>query len=543
MSTELYFIFSIIAGCTLLLVGIQNVSGALLEIFEMPVYRMVRRVQPDDRSSFFKGIFFSMVSASSLISSTTLLNLVNAGLMRLSPAYLFLAGANLGPFLLLSIVIFLGLKVGLVFLTGSLLATALSRSMKGTWFHDLHRLFLGLGLICLAKHFMGDGIQIVSNLNQGALVYFTEGPFVLSVLSGLFFGALICSLLRSSLLSILLFMVIRDGAFVSFYLLLPAVIGVHAISFVQVKKMADRGNLYAKRLSYGQAMMSLIGLIAGLMGLVFIEHVPAGGSSVYIVLTFALLRLMSVFLFVLFLSPLNRFIHFLLPDRDYPDQFELSQLGRALDMIPAMALLQCSFHVNKLKDIVDRLFTLTEEYILEDRPPARVLAKIKDYERITDNIHNEIRSFTRMLMENPLSARQAIMLQNIVKVSDELEYIADYIDKLASYNTRYQQEVTSQSERDELINLFTGVKALYFDVCDNLPMAPVLESGHVTARAQSLKIQAESVRENSAYHLVHRENPAVVLLTYSDMIVCLRKIRGHVLKIFNITHAMSNHEG
>lgn len=543
MSTELYFIFSVIAGCALLLVGIQHVSGALLELFEMPVYRMVRKVRPDDRSSFFKGIFFSMVSASSLISSTTLLNLVNAGLMRLSPAYLFLAGANLGPFLLLSIVVFFNLKVGLVFLAISLVTIAMSRSPMGKWFRNMHRLFLGLGLICLAKHFLGDGIRIVSSINQGSLVYFTEGPFILSLLSGLFFGALVCYLLRSSLLTILLFMVVRDGAFVSFYLLIPAVIGAHAISFVQVKKMADLGNVYAKRLAYGQAMMSVIGLFAGVIGIMFIDRLPQGASSFYVILAFASLRLISVLTFVILLGPISRFIHTLLPDSDYPDQFELSQLGRASDMIPAMALLQCSFHVNKLKDIVDRLFVLTEEYILEDKPPARVLAKIKDYERITDNIHNEIRSFTRMLMENTLTSRQAVMLQSIVKVSDELEYIADYIDKLASYNTRYQQEVILQSEHEGLVKLFSGVKKLYFDICENLPMAPVLDGDNVTARAQSLKILAESIRESSAHELVHKENPAVVLLTYSDMIVCLRKIRGHVLKIFNITHKIGVNEG
>ena len=533
MDGELYFILTIIAGCALLVAGVQLISNNLLELFEKPIYKMIRIVREDQNITFFKGMFFSTISASSLVASTTLLNLVNAGLIKHRAANLFLAGANIGPFLLLGIVIFLNLKLGLVFLSLSIFAQIFVHSGFGKWFQNAQRFLFGLGLVCLAKHFLTDGVRIINGANQGILGNITSGPFILSFITGLFFGALICFLLRSSLLTILLFMVVRDGAIISFSLLLPAIIGAHAIGFVHVRKMAELGNVYSKRLATSQFVISLIGFAVGLVCLYFSSYIPSTASGLYVVIIFALLRFVSILLFIFFLAPITKVIFYLHPKTNYPDTYELNQLGKPRDMIPAMALLQCSFHVAKLKDIVDRLFLLTEEYLHEEVPSARVLAKIKDYERITDNIHLEISRFVGQLMVNTLTYKQSQSLQSIVRITDELEYIADFIDKLASYNTRYRQESGESNGREELMHFFGEVKKFYFDICENLPHRANIEKSVVTARAHGLKIAAESIRERHLKRFSELSMEPVALMTYSDMVVCLRKVRGHVFKIYS----------
>lgn len=536
MDGEFYFILTIVAGCALLVAGVQLISNNLLELFEKPIYKMIRIVREDQNITFFKGMFFSTISASSLVASTTLLNLVNAGLIKLRAANLFLAGANIGPFILLGLVIFLNLKLGLIFLSLSILAQIFVHSRFGKWFQNAQRFLFGLGLICLAKHFLTDGVRIINGANQGILGNITSGPFLLSFITGLFFGALICYLLRSSLLTILLFMVVRDSAIISFSLLLPAVIGAHSIGFVHVKKMAELGNIYAQRLAASQLALSIIGLVLGLFCLYFENYIPSTGDGLFIVLFFALLRFASVLIFICFLAPITKIIHYFYPKESYPDTYKLNQLGKSREMIPAMALLQCSFHVAKLKNIVDRLFSLTEEYLHEEVPSARILAKIKDYERITDNIHQEINRFVGQLMVNTLTYKQSQSLQSIVKIVDELESIADFIDKLASYNTRYQQENGVSNGRGDLMQLFADVKNFYFDICEDLPHRANIEQSSVTARAQGLKITAESIREIHLKKLSELKMEPVTLMTYSDMIVCLRKIRGHVFKIYNAAY-------
>ena len=308
MNSEIYFVLTIVAGCALLVAGVQLISNNLLELFEKPIYKMIRVVREDQNITFFKGMFFSTISGSSLVASTTLLNLVNAGLIKLRAANLFLAGANIGPFILLGLVIFLNLKLGLVFLSLSIFAQIFVRSRFGKWFQNAQRFLFGLGLICLAKHFLTDGVRIINGANQGILGNITSGPFLLSFLTGLFFGALICYLLRSSLLTILLFMVVRDGAIISFSLLLPAVIGAHAIGFVHVRKMAELGNVYSKRLATSQLVISLIGFVVGLICLYFSNYIPSTGSGLFVVIFFALLRLVSVLVFIFFLAPITKII-------------------------------------------------------------------------------------------------------------------------------------------------------------------------------------------------------------------------------------------
>jgi Na+/phosphate symporter len=547
MASELYFLLTIAAGCSLLIVGIKMVSNNLLELVEVPIFNMIGSVRDHHHKTFFKGIFFSMISGSSLIASTTLLNLVNAGLMRSRAALLFLAGANLGPFLLLSLVIFLNLKVGLFFLSLSLVAQTLARTRIAHSARSLQRFLFGVGLICLAKYFLTDGIRIITGMNQTFLSSLSDGPFILCLFSGLFIGALLSYTLRSTLLSILLLMVIRDGTYISLTLLLPAVLGVHGVSFVAVRKISERGNIHAKRLGFGQMLLSLIGLIVGLILLITLPDFPYRGSSLYIIGFFALLRFVSVMTFAAFVDPINRFIKARIPDRAFREDFELEQLGHSRDMIPAMSILQCSFHVRKLKKIVDKLFNLTEEYLLDKQPSARVLAKIKDFERVTDNIHKEINQFTARLIENSLSVKQARSVSRLIKITDELEYIADYIDKLASYRTRYEQ-VRSEHEPDEqvvmgpsfqanheeLIQFFMSVKSFYQDITEDLPQSTAMEGDIVIARAQRLKITAEKIREEHLKWTKDLKETPMGLMAYSDMIVCLRKIRGHSLKIYNI---------
>ena len=200
-------------------------------------------------------------------------------------------------------------------------------------------------------------------------------------------------------------------------------------------------------------------------------------------------------------------------------------------MVPAMSLIQGTFHLAKFKNIVDRLFIMTEQYLNEGAASGRVLAKIKDYERITDNMHKEIHRFLSMLAENQLTQNQSKTLMQYLKLADELECIADYLDKIASYNTRYIQSGENVKWRDDFMIFFTEIKDFYFLVTKNTPVMPEVDPKKINILAQKLKISADALREEHLRRLSSIEGSALGLMTYSDMVVCLRKIRGHTLKL------------
>jgi phosphate:Na+ symporter len=531
MMNTFFFYAGSAVGCTLLVAGIQLVCNNLLEFAEVPIFKIMRPLREKDNKTFFKGLLVSGLNGSTLTTISTLISLVNAGLVKVRAGLLFMAGAHLGPLILLFLFSFLNLHSALFFLSFGLLAQLMIRSRFGIWFQNTYGLFLGFGLVSLGRHFLMDGLTFFSGIDQQFLGSLMDGPYFLSLITGLFIGALLSYIFRSSLVAILLLMLIRDSAFYSLGLLLPAVIGVHALGFFPVYQLSKRGNVYSRRVAMGQVMISLIGLICGAFILSLIPWAEQKGSSSIIFTFFVIIRVSSVAVFLLFLKPIRSLIKKRWPSREHPKPNELEQLGRSSDMVPAMSLIQGAFHLSKFKNIVDRLFSLTEQYLTQGSSSGRTLAKIKDYERITDNMHQEIHRFLSSLIENSLTHNQAQTVQAYIKIADGLENIADYLDKLASYNTRYLQNSSSSVWREEFMTFFLEVKGFYQMVSDNLPLVPDSDHKHVHLMAQRLKIAAESLREQHLKRLGEVDGEALSLMTYSDMVVSVRKIRGHALKL------------
>lgn len=531
MINNLLFYAGSAVGCTLLVAGIQMVCNNLLEFAEVPIFKVMQPLREKDNKTFFKGVLVSGLSGSTLTTISTLISLVNAGLVKVRAGLLFMAGAHIGPLILLFIFSFLNLKSALFFLSFGLIAQMMIRSRLGIWFQNTYGLFLGFGLVSLGRHFLMDGLTFFSGIDQQFLGSVMDGPFFLSLITGLFIGALLSYIFRSSLVAVLILMLIRDSAFYSLGLLLPAVVGVHALGFFPVYQLAKRGNVYARRVAMGQVLLSLIGLGCGAFILSLVPWAQQKGSSAIIFTFFVIIRISSVVVFLVFLKPLRSLIKKRWPSREHPKPNELEQLGRSSDMVPAMSLIQGAFHLSKFKNIVDRLFNLTETYLTQPSASGRTLAKIKDYERITDNMHREIHQFLGSLIENSLSHNQAQTVQAYIKIADGLENMADYLDKLASYNTRYNQSGSNMEWKDEFMVFFLEVKSFYELISESLPLRPHSDDKSVHLMAQRLKIAAESLREEHLRRLGEAQGDPLSLMTYSDMVVSVRKIRGHALKL------------
>lgn len=499
---------------------------------ELPVTQLIKPDKDSKSKTFFKGILISGLSGSTLTTNSTLMGLVNGGLLRVKDALIFMSGAQLGPLVLLFVISILNFKAAMVFLSAGFVAQILARGRFGYWFQNSYGLLLGLGMAALGRYFLTDGLAFFSNLDQQFLGSLRDAPFVLSLLTGLAIGSFSSYVFRSSVVALLLVMTFRDSANFNLSLLLPAVVGIHAFNFFPLYKLSFHGNVFGKRLAYGQFFISIIGLIIGSLFLSLISWDYTGISGYGVLLFFTGLRGTSVFLFLLFFGPIRKILVKRWPDPMDKNPFELENIGRAQDMVPAMSLIQSSLHLTKFKDIVDRLFILTEDYIREGEASGRAMAKIKDYERITDNMYKETSDFLGQLTENSLSSNQARIVQSHQKIADSLENIADYVDKVASYNTRYLQGGGKAEWRNEFLAFFKQVKDFYLQITENLPDLPEQEEKKIHIQAQKLKIAAEALREEHLKRLQEFEGDPLNLMTYSDMVVSMRKIRGHTLKLY-----------
>jgi phosphate:Na+ symporter len=528
-----YFLAGAAVGCTLLVAGIQTICNNLLELAEIPLFHLLQSLKEKDNKTFFKGFMVSALSGSTMTTMSTLLGLVNAGLVKSRAGLLFMAGSHLGPVILLFGISFLSFKSALVFLSAALIAQVLVRSRYGLWFQNSYGLLFGFGLVSLGQYFLSDGLKFFSGFDQAFLGSSLDGPYFLSLITGIAVGGILSFVFRSSVVTILLLMLIHDSARFNLGLLLPAVIGVHALSFWPIYRLGSRGNRSAARVALGHGFMSAIGLIIGSVALIFLPWNYADSNGYLIFLFFVALKIISGTVFMIFFKPIRLSIKKRYPDTPDKSLVELENLGRSQDMVPAMSLIQSSLHLNKFKNIVDRLFRLTEQYLIDGEASGRTMAKIKDYERITDNMHREIVRFLNQLIEKSLTYNQAQTVQAHLRIAESLESIADYLDKVASYNTRYLQGGGKSDWRQEFVAFYRQVKDFYWEVSQSLPLLPEKDPKEIQIQAQKLKIAAESLREEHLKRFEEFSGDPMNLMTYSDMVVCMRKIRGHGLKLYH----------
>jgi phosphate:Na+ symporter len=190
------------------------------------------------------------------------------------------------------------------------------------------------------------------------------------------------------------------------------------------------------------------------------------------------------------------------------------------------------------------MYKLNREFWLAEDYDAKKLAKIIDYERITDNIHKEITVFLCYVMEKPMSHHQSEQIQSMIKIADELESVADYIERLANYRDRFKKaETLIGDSRTEFFQFFDEVWSFFELVGKGLEDSDILDMSHIESKSNELQLWADSMREKHLDRISKGTYPPVTALTYSDMVVALRKIRAHAFLMAGaIENFHSKHE-
>ena len=202
-------------------------------------------------------------------------------------------------------------------------------------------------------------------------------------------------------------------------------------------------------------------------------------------------------------------------------------------MVPATALAQVRAENDKLIDIVNRMYSLTHDYInfkVEDRKKA--LEKISHYEQVVDNIQKEVTLFLVKLMSVPMTEEESREAQMHVKVADEIESITDYMEKLSQYMGKLdEKELFCQESKDEFYKYFADVKKYYEDTTRKFLAFEEPQLSESKKISDNLKEVADQIRRNHVARLKEGEVSPYSALVYSDMIVALRKIRSHTENI------------
>ncbi len=535
-------IYTLLGGLGLFFYGMKFMSDGMQALSGDIIRKMINSLTANRFMAVGVGLLVTCLVQSSSVTTVMTVGFVNASLMNLTQAIAVILGANIGTTItgwLISMNLgqFALLLVGVGFFPGLF-------SKTERWQH-LGMSILGLGLLFLGLNAMTSAFIPLreSQSFMQSISYFTSnhaGAYISSILM----GCLLTMIVQSSTAMLAITMVMAFAGILPFHTAICMVLGENIGTTISALLASIGATANARRAASAHAIIKVVNaLIVLILFPFFISMVDAfipmdptfmndigfyPYAMTHIAWAHTLFNVLAAVIFLPFTKVLASAVSNIVPDRHEKEVPHLLVLGDPANMLPAASMTQAESELRKMKEIVERMYKLNREYWDADDHDAKKLAKIIDYERITDNIHKEITVFLCYVMEKPMSHHQSEQIQSMIKISDEMESVADYIERLANYRERFKKDekLTGES-RDEFFQFLDEVWNFFALVTSGLTDGESLDMTKIEAKSHELQLWADSMREKHLDRISKGTYPAVTALTYSDMVVALRKIRAH----------------
>ena len=423
-----------------------------------------------------------------------------------------------------------------------------------SWFNQtnlksIFRMIMGYGIIFWSiQLFLGIIMPLGSNLELfGVMINNYNYLFILLYL---LLGIIITVLFQKPILILLLAVVMGKTGFVDMATALCLVIGANlGFSYSTIHTGGAKSRIkvvtYANFIFHILVALVCIIFLDELVGLIesvvprmhsldnFYELFGLQLFAGYLIINF----LIGIFSLI-FLKPLSillrRNISFSDDKEDNPSDFANGDY----EMLPSNALIITYKEIKKFALNVDFMFDQCRHYLFDDKKnQSKTLITIKQIEQEADVVQNQLIFYICKIMEKKLTVGQSFEAQGFSRIIDELESITDYLEKVAIYKNRL---VTDNHDsgliRKEFVEFYDRVWDYYKLMLNSFERQMIMDLSTFTGISEELKIISQEVREKYLEELSKSKmiSPSTVLV-YSDMVISLRKIRGH---IFNIAQTL-----
>jgi phosphate:Na+ symporter len=533
-------IFYFISGLAIFFFGQRTLSQGLQTLGGVIVKRIVHnKKEKNPLFNFWNGARLSLLGFSPTMSSMVVIGLANANLLKNYRILPMMMGTALGGSAILFVLSVGNHDRGLNLIAGGLL---LGLILRGFRYRSLGKFLLGLGLVFLGVSVMEESIKLLSDWDKirASIDYVKElsliGALSLSTIIGLLLALSLTSSTMVFAIAAVLGRIDVFGATFCFGLAMGATLSSFVMTFITSKNQARP---YAVRESFIPLLIMSVTVLIAVLGIPF-------GSSYVILPLKTIDKVVYGSFFVILLSFFHAFlIKGLLkqialkffPDDEIKEQSKLQFLGEGRFLSSTMAYVLVEMEVSKLMDIVDRMFKKCEEYIESKHKGARALAKIKDYERIIDNIQGEIDIFIEKVISSGSGEDDAQNSMKYLKLASSLEQLADSLDKLTTMLTKFYEEwELTSDEQDRLIESYNDVYDIYFTAFQIFTDS---QRAHQDQRAyieKALDLKKTLLAERESFAKVHVDEDPRKHIYYSDMMIALAKVRGHARDIYLTIH-------
>jgi phosphate:Na+ symporter len=441
-SREAFFlIFSILGGVAIFILGMSIMTDGL----KQAAGDRLRVILSKATGNRYTGVAFGTTLGLMVHSSAAtvmMVGFINAGLMRLINAIPLLMGASIGTTLSMQLISFRLTDYAMAAVAvGFLLQMFVPKPLV----KNIGKTLLGFGLLFMGLAFLSESIQ---PYREDIAPWLTRIDG--STWSGMFWGILVATsvtlIIQSSGAVIgMLFAMIGAGMFTSVEQFYPIVLGAHIGTAVTAFLVSIGTNSEARKAAWAnfffQVFNVLLAVAAAPLFIWLINQVS--GDLVRQAANLHTLTMVAATAILLpFIPACVRFVDKVAPVKGEAPQ--LSFLERNLLPTPERAICSTLRELRRAMDICEESFRLFGDlYQDEDRQKAK---RLRLNEEAVDEIKSAMKVYLAQLTRGYLSRRQALMVQYLSQIMNDVERIGDHIKSL--YVIRCKQRENKNADLD-----------------------------------------------------------------------------------------------
>ncbi len=554
--------YQLFGGLCVFLFGMKAMSEGLQALASDLLRRVIGWLTNNRVLAVLVGAVATVIIQSSSVTTVMVVGFVNAGLMTLTQAVGVVLGANVGTTITGWIVALKIGKYGLVFLAVGLVPFFF---LKHIAWKSIGRVSIALGLIFLGLEFMSNSFRPLTTATEfsGFLTFFDASSFV-SVLACVAVGCALTFIVQSSSAMLGITIALATTAapegepLIGLKTAVALVLGENIGTTITAHLASLGGNVSSKRAAWAHTLVNTLGVgvvviafqpymmflmnvispafdsLAGLFQVGAVGNASFAIRGFQIAAAHSLFNVMNVILFLPFIHHLAALLERLMPDQGVGSKSRLKLLGDVGQISPELALTQAEEEVYLEADVTRQLFEATSAFVNSEHPTPDQLEQIQHFERVSDRIQMEVTLFLTTVLQIGITPTQAARAYYLIRIADELESVADYCEALAKYRMRLAEkgQHLSESAREELAGLMSETERLFRQVVERVAQpGETVPVDDLFATGTRLRDEADRIR---ALHLERVQRgccDALAGLTFSDMIVALRRIKNHSINV------------
>jgi phosphate:Na+ symporter len=437
-------------------------------------------------------------------------------------------GANVGTTLIVQVLSF---DITLVFPVLIAAGVFTFRRGRGTRFQDLGRVAIGLGLMLLSLHLLGEAIRPSedSAAVRDVLAAFTREPLL-----NILIGAALAWAAHSSVVVVLAVISLAASGLLGAEATLATVLGANLGSAINPLLEGAGGDPVKLRLPVGNMATRLIGtaLIVPFLGpianaLARIDPDPGRLAANF----HTVFNLAAAALFIGVLPPLARLLVRTLPARAAPNDPAMPlYLDPAAVRTPAVALANAARETLRIVDVVEKMLAGTQDALHGD--DRHRIAETSQLDDVVDRLHQALQRYIAAIAREGLSEVEAQRLSEVQAFAINLEHIGDIIDKnlteLAAKRMRLRLSLSPEG--------LAEIDAMYAQLLDHLRLAVAVFMSSDVHAARRLVAEKEQFRDleriSTQRHFARVREGRVASIETSglhlDVVRDLKRIEAHI---------------